>query len=200
MWRTHHKRQLITTQRGFSLLELMAVLFIVAIVSSAVGLSVGSVSSKQKRLDEVGKKLYAQMQYAVDESVINYQVIGLRIDQDDNQNYSYSWHSYQNKKWQQMDGILSSVSLPENIQIEMTIDDELLEDLLEASLNDEEEFNQESDETLPPSVVFYPNSDVSEFELSLLFDNDSEDEEKFTIYLDERGDLNNSMIDDAASN
>jgi len=124
MRQAHQQSQLKNIQQGFSLLELMAVLFIVAIVSSAVGLSVGSVSSKQKRLDEVGRKLYAQMQFAVDESVINYQVIGLRVGQDDNQNFSYSWHSYQDKEWQQLDGILSPVSLPESIQIEMTIDDD----------------------------------------------------------------------------
>jgi len=66
------------------------------------------------------------------------------------------------------------------------------------SLNDEGDLSEESEESVPPSVVFYPNSDVSEFKLSLLFD--SEDEEEFTIYLDERGDISNSMIDDLASN
>lgn len=196
------------SESGFSILELIVVLLILAIISSAVAISAGSTSSPQKRIESVGKTLFAQMQFALDEALIQQQPIGLRIDVEGDVAAAYSWHIYlstgqnsdqnsdqnsnQNSNtWKSVDSdALSSVSLDEDFFIDATIDDVLLEALTELSLNDESE-----DIQTPPSIIFYPNGDISEFSLTFAFVDKKESDADFRIFIDERGQLSNSIIE-----
>lgn len=192
---------------GFSLLELMVVLLILAAISSAVAISAGSTSSPEKRIESVGKALFAQMQFALDEALIQQQLIGLRIDVDGEIAAAYSWHAYQNNRqnsyqennqnressntWKTLDSdALSTVSLADEFFIDATIDDVLLEVLTELSLNDESE-----EIPTPPSIIFYPNGDISEFSLTFAFVDKNESDASFRIFIDERGQLSNSIIE-----
>ena len=192
---------------GFSLLELMVVLLILAAISSAVAISAGSTSSPEKRIESVGKALFAQMQFALDEALIQQQLIGLRIDVDGEIAAAYSWHAYQNNRqnsyqennqnressntWKTLDSdALSTVSLADEFFIDATIDDVLLEALTELSLNDESE-----EIPTPPSIIFYPNGDISEFSLTFAFVDKNESDASFRIFIDERGQLSNSIIE-----
>ncbi|EGG94624.1 general secretion pathway protein H [gamma proteobacterium IMCC1989] len=196
---------------GFSLLELMVVLLILAAISSAVAISAGSTSSPEKRIDSVGKALFAQMQFALDEALIQQQLIGLRIDVEGEIATAYSWHAYQNSHqnnrqnsyqennqnressntWKTLDSdALSTVSLADEFFIDATIDDVLLEALTELSLNDESE-----EIPTPPSIIFYPNGEISEFSLTFAFVDKNESDASFRIFIDERGQLSNSIIE-----
>jgi len=196
---------------GFSLLELMVVLLILAAISSAVAISAGSTSSPEKRIESVGKALFAQMQFALDEALIQQQLIGLRIDVDGEIAAAYSWHAYQNSHqnnrqnsyqennqnressntWKTLDSdALSTVSLADEFFIDAIIDDVLLEALTELSLNDESE-----EIPTPPSIIFYPNGDISEFSLTFAFVDKNESDASFRIFIDERGQLSNSIIE-----
>lgn len=180
---------------GFSLLELMVVLLILAAISSAVAISAGSTSSPEKRIESVGKALFAQMQFALDEALIQQQLIGLRIDVEGEIATAYSWHAYQNRKndnsWKTLDSnALSTVNLADELFIDATIDDVLLEALTELSLNDESE-----EIPTPPSIIFYPNGDISEFSLTFAFVDKNESDASFRIFIDERGQLSNSIIE-----
>jgi general secretion pathway protein H len=182
---------LLRRQAGFTLFELMIVLLILAAVSSAVAITASSTSSPEKRLDESGKKLFAQMQFALDESLIQQQLIGLRIDADGDIADKYSWHSYNdNSQWQALEsGVLVDTQLPEDIVIDATIDDVLLEALLEQSLNDDRELLQS-----PPNIIFYPSGDISEFTLTLSLMDNTISDYQLSIFIDERGQLSNSII------
>jgi len=193
---------MITSSRetGFTLFELLIVLVILGFISGGVAVAV-STSSSGKRIENEGKVLFAQMQFALDEALMRQRIMGLRIDEEDNTWGAYSWHYYgktnygnksdSDKKWQALDGEpLSSVSLTEGIEIDATVDNVLLEALLEQSLN---ELGDEI--ASPPAIIFYPNGDVSEFTLVLSFVDKSEGEQVFRIFIDERGQLSNSIIE-----
>jgi len=185
---------------GFTLLELLVVLLILAAVSSAVAITASSTSSPEKRIESVGKTLFAQMQFALDEALIQQQLIGLRIDTEGDVAAAYSWHRYlsssqngeNNNTWEALDNdALSTVSLVDELFIDATIDDVLLEALSELSLNDESEEIQ-----TPPSIIFYPNGDISEFSLTFAFLDKNESDAVFRIFIDERGQLSNSILED----
>ena len=185
---------------GFTLLELLVVLLILAAVSSAVAITASSTSSPEKRIESVGKTLFAQMQFALDEALIQQQLIGLRIDTEGDIAAAYSWHRYlssgqngeNNNTWEALDDdALSTVSLPDELFIDATIDDVLLEALSELSLNDESEEIQ-----TPPSIIFYPNGDISEFSLTFAFLDKNESDAVFRVFIDERGQLSNSILED----
>ena len=185
---------------GFTLLELLVVLLILAAVSSAVAITASSTSSPEKRIESVGKTLFAQMQFALDEALIQQQLIGLRIDTEGDIAAAYSWHRYlssgqnreNNNTWEALDNdALSTVSLPDELFIDATIDDVLLEALSELSLNDESEEIQ-----TPPSIIFYPNGDISEFSLTFAFLDKNESDAVFRVFIDERGQLSNSILED----
>jgi general secretion pathway protein H len=185
---------------GFTLLELLVVLLILAAISSAVAISASSTSSPEKRIASVGKTLFAQMQFASDEALIQQQLIGLRIDVEGDVAAAYSWHSYKNSgqnreqnnnTWEMLDSdALSTVSLTNEWFIDATIDDVLLEALSELSLNDESEVIQ-----TPPSIIFYPNGDISEFSLTLAFVDKNESDAIYRIFIDERGQLSHSILE-----
>ncbi|MFT5420377.1 MAG: type II secretion system protein H [Candidatus Endobugula sp.] len=176
-------------EKGFTLLELMIVLIVMAFISGGVAIVVSSASSAEKRVVEAGKKLFAQMNFALDEALMQRRLIGLRIETNETPS-SYSWHGYENARWQPLEEPWTEQILAEEISVEVSIDDELLEALLEDSLN-----NLSEEEFIPPAIIFYPNSDVSEFELVLVVNDDSAEPYRFRIYIDEAGQLKNSFIE-----
>jgi general secretion pathway protein H len=180
---------------GFTLLELLVVLIILAAISSAVAISAGSTSSPEKRIATVGKRLFAEMQFALDEALVQQRLMGLRIDIEGDVAAAYSWHRYQknegNNTWEMLDNdALSAVSLTDELFIDATIDDVLLEALSELSLNDESE-----DIQTPPSIIFYPNGDISEFSLTFAFVDKNNSDAIFRIFIDERGQLSHSILE-----
>lgn len=170
-------------ERGFTLIELMVVILLSAIASSMVVISIGSIGSDKKQLDSTAKSIIAQMQFAMDEALVNQYFIGLKTEVDEGGYITaYHWHIYQDEKWQRMEEPLKSQSLPETVSGQIIMEDQLLEDLMEKSLNSLADENE-----LPPSIIFYPNYEISDFELTLWLK--EETEEKITITLDERGEL-----------
>jgi len=180
-------------QLGFTLLEVMIVLLMIAFVSGSVAIAVNSASSSDEKLKKVGKKLFAEMNFALDESLIQQRLLGLRIDINNQKTSSYSWLYYEDEQWQTLEEPLGTSTLEDDILLQLTIDDTLLEALLENTLNHSSE---EGD--APPSIIFYPNGDVSEFTLSLS-SSENEQQDPYQIYLDERGQLTNSVIDDTST-
>jgi hypothetical protein len=81
--------------------------------------------------------------------------------------------------------------LTDELFIDATIDDMLLEALTELSLNDESEEIQ-----TPPSIIFYPNGDISEFSLTFAFLDKNESDAVFRVFIDERGQLSTSILED----
>ena len=175
--------------KGFTLIEVMIVLLLITVIVSGVTIAVNSASSDKDRLYAMGRTLFAQMQFALDEALIQQRLIGLRVQTDDTKVSVYNWHYYQDERWQPLEDPLQKVTPPKEVVLQVSVDDELLQTLLENSLNDLSE-----EQEVPPSIIFYPNSDISEFQLILAFKDDSQ-QDNYQIYIDERGQLTNSLID-----
>ena len=181
-------------EKGFTLLELMIVLVVMAFISGGVAIVVSSSSSAEKRVDAAGNKLFSQMNFALDEALMQRRLIGLRVDSNESQS-SYSWYGYENTRWQPLSEPLTEQILAVDISIEVSVDDELLEALLEDSLNDLGE-----EELIPPAIIFYPNSDISDFELALVIKDEAEEQYRFRIYIDDKGQLTNSVAESNIAN
>lgn len=181
-------------EKGFSLIELMIVLLMVALVGGGVAITANSASSAKKQLYKTGEKLFAQMNFALDEALIQQRLIGFRVDDSEHEKPNYSWHYYDNKRWHPLKEPLSTFSLPEGIFAEIVVEDEIVETLLEETLN-----NLSEEEVLPPAIVFYPNGDISEFSLELVLKDGQEETDKFRIYIDERGQLTHTLISKSSS-
>lgn len=177
-------------QKGFSLLELIVVLVMIAVVTGGVSIIVSGASSPEKQLNVVGKQLLAKMNFALDEALMQRRVIGLRIENADDQEKTsgYFWYRYENKQWFSLEEPLASVSIPENIIIAFSVDEATTKSLLENSLNVISDKSQE-EKKLIPNIIFYPNSDISEFTLQLAFKDNEESNAIFYIFIDKYGQL-----------
>ena len=122
--------------KGFSLIELLIVLFMISILSGGVAIAISATSSPGKRLFEAGEQLFAQMNFALDEALMQQHLIGLRVEANEESESSYSWHRYEDENWQALEDPLSSQTLSDEIALQISIEDSLLESLLEKSLNE----------------------------------------------------------------
>ncbi len=187
---------------GFSLIELVVILLVMAVVAGSAIINVNSAASEKKHMDEAGKRLFLQMKFASDEALVQQRLIGLRFsvdaldkDNSDQTMVSYDWLFYEDQRWVPLSEVLSPHRLADYIKVEISADDVLLDALLEQSLNADVD---ESDE-VNPAVVFYPNSDISDFVLTLSLVEGSiteSDSQHFRIFKDQRGQLTHSGLSD----
>ncbi|MGH1486798.1 MAG: prepilin-type N-terminal cleavage/methylation domain-containing protein [Cellvibrionaceae bacterium] len=193
------------SKKGFSILELLVVLLIIAVISAGVALSVGS-GSAAKRINQEGEKLFAQMLYALDEALVTDRAIGIDFKQEENDpNYSNDY------EWKRHDGFdddgipvftsksepgqfigrgdpLGKRALSENVAWgELEIDGE--DDLDKLLLDDDDEENS------IPELIFYPSGEITEFSLTItmteeeLSNNPEAANNYYKIYINDRGQL-----------
>lgn len=182
------KKNMGQQQSGFSVIELVVVIAIVAIIASGVGLVSQSVASPQQQLHKAGLKLFAQMQFARDEALMQRRLLGLKIQASPESSATYSWHKYDNQQWLTLEEPLLSTELDEALTLAVSVDDSLLQILQEEELNSEAR-----SDTIPPAVIFYPNSNISNFEITLALKDNKQ--ESFAIFLDNKGSLVHSLMD-----
>ncbi|BFM09590.1 prepilin-type N-terminal cleavage/methylation domain-containing protein [Halioxenophilus aromaticivorans] len=113
-------------QRGFSLLELMVVLFM-------IGMLIGLVSVINIRFDaaselqDYAEDLYEQLRFGADEALFGGEHIGLvpqvDIGEDDKEHWQLAWHRFRDAEWQSLD-TLPPIKTPEFVEITIEIDNE----------------------------------------------------------------------------
>ena len=167
---------------GFSLLELMAVIFVVGLALGGVSLMVSSGSPENQMQDEI-EKFMAIAEFASEKAVLSGESVGLRLEppQWQNENYSeqddlgwrYYWVISTYQGWVGIPN-LPPVQLPPSIDLEIEIE--------EVPWEWEEALDRET-----PLTVFYPSGDISDIAIKLLDERDEELEQN--ILLDESGDL-----------
>ena len=172
--------------QGFSLIELLVVLVMITVMAASVSIAVNR-ASPEKELNTLGLQLFAKMNFAIDEALMQRKLIGLRIENQEKKS-AYYWHSFTNNRWQLLSDSLSSVVIPDNILIERELDTEFTDSLLAQTLNDTDE-----EKALVPDIVFYPNSDISEFTITIGYRDPRESDHTFRIMLDEYGQLSHSL-------
>ena len=180
--------------KGFSLIELMLVLLMIAFVTAGVSIIIGNTSANEKRLYETGNKLFTLMGLALDEALLQQRTIALTIVSDATQLSTYRWYYHKHESWHLLTEPLSPLAIPEDIMVTLSVADQQLSTLLENAFHD-----PDGEELLAAPVLFSPNSEVSEFALELAF-KDSAEPATYRIYLDQYGQLSNSLIDNDQSN
>lgn len=107
-----------TGMRGFTLLELLAVIFIIGIILSFASLSVGQHGSRT--LEDEAQRLHSLLQLAADESVLEGRELALQLNPD-----SYLFLMLDNDdKWQplQDDRLLRQRELPPILRLQLQLE------------------------------------------------------------------------------
>lgn len=163
-------------QSGFSLIELALVILIIVLISMGIGLVSGNRSLDQ--LNTHGNQLFARMNHASDSAIFSGNPIGLAVSiSEDESESQYRWFGYQQQQWLVLDKPLQPVTLPKDIQINVTVDGETA-DLIAESLEAQPEQVESLDRTeiidaqaafegQLPQVVFDASGEISDATLTL---------------------------------
>lgn len=174
---------------GFSLIELLVVLFIIGLAFGAVSLSVNFGSDPEDQLAEEAERLLEFATVAGERAVLTGEPVGLRLippaaSSDTEPSWSYQWQIYRAGQWFPAEEPLSSQSLPAHIELSLQVEGQEV-DLLAvenaASENSQRQDRNEEDanqQQLPlPSIVFYPGGEITPFYLTL-FDAEEIDQQQ----------------------
>jgi type II secretion system protein H len=181
---------------GFSLIELLVVMFIIGLMFGAVSLSVNFGGDPEDQLQEESERLLEFARLAQERAVLTGEPVGLRLippaasadtapvdSVDTEPSWRYQWQLYRAGQWFRAEEPLSSQSIPGHIELSLQVEGQEV-DLLavenaaaEASQmrGGEEEQGQQA---LPlPSIVFYPGGEITSFYLTL-FDAEEIDQQQ----------------------
>lgn len=159
----------LSRQRGFTLLEIMLVMVLMAVVLSSVSLSF-DIRSDQDKVEEEAKRLQAVVQLASDYALLNNFQLGLRLDET-----SYQFLVYDGEKWQALDSdkMFSEHELEEGFELNISIGDiPWLEhydedDGLFSSSEDEDD--EEDKKKLIPQVYLFSSGEITPFSVQFIF-------------------------------
>ncbi len=148
--------------RGFSLIEMLVVMFVIGIMASAVMLSIdiGGSSNSGEVLDEKVEKLLILSSLAEDEAVLTGDPIGLVLNPPHEQDvWQYAWQRYRGGAWVDAGEPFSAESFPQNIELTLEVEGELVD--FPRLIQDQD------DAPRLPSIVFYPAGEVTPFLLTI---------------------------------
>lgn len=151
----NHSKLLSKNQQvGFTLLELLIVIFIISLISAGfIKLSVGFSSATQSLEDET-RRLHRLLNLTAQEAILNGGRIGLLIESD---TYHFVSPGQQNR-WEIIDDdILKSHQLPQGWSLELKQDDQVVSPAV----------IKEGDPLPSPSIIFYASGEMTAFQLSI---------------------------------
>lgn len=150
--------------KGFTLIEIMAVIFIVSIMLAMISLSMGGRS--QRQLDLEAQQLAEQIRYAIDESQTSRNEFGLKILEETK--YHFYHFDDQTMDWIEDEGyFLKPIELFGGHFIEIdqseSVDPVLYKHETRSRITDYGEGNNNV-----PDVIFYSDGTTSAFVISIL--------------------------------
>ena len=151
--------------RGFTLLEVLVVLFIIGIIVSFAGLSVNQRDSRL--VEDEARRLHGLLQIASEEAVFKGQELALQFNPR-----SYAFMKLEAEQWQALDEdrLLRERELPEGIELQLSLEG------VSARL---------TDATPAPRIFLLSSGEVTPFELILA----APQSEKYLL----RGDLSGKL-------
>jgi type II secretion system protein H len=164
--------------KGFSLIELLVVLFIIGLLFGAVSLSVNFGGDPEEQLEIEAIRLLEFARLAEERAVLTGEPVGLRLippaaSTEIEPSWSYEWQRYRAGRWFPADDPLSARELPGHIEISLQVEGQEV-DLLAienaASENNKRRGGEEGEENQQgpmPSIVFYPGGEITPFYLTL---------------------------------
>lgn len=148
-----------THGRGFTLLELLAVIVIIGIIISFAVLSMNT-GGRAQVLEQEARRLTALVELAAQEAVLQSQELGMLVTA-----HGYVFLAFQENAWHRIenDPELRPRELPSDIQIELIVD-ELPADLVVADQEDDKEDRKGKE---APQVLLLSSGEMTPFEIRL---------------------------------
>lgn len=146
--------------RGFTLLELLVVIVIVAVIVSLAVISLGD--NAARRLDEEARRVRALLRLAADEAVLQGQEIGVVVNDD---GYEFQVYDDRLRQWGRLesDRMFRPRKMPDGIRLELFLDDQAL------VLPQGDDEDDDDSPTLPqqPQVLLLSSGEITPFELEI---------------------------------
>jgi general secretion pathway protein H len=164
-----HGSKLAEAASGFSLIELLVVIFIIGLLIGTVSLSVTIGREPEELLAQAAEDLLEFARLAEDRAVLTGEPIGLQLlPPEEEPTWSYRWQRYRGGRWMAAEPPLIHRQLPDSVEISLEVEGELVNFA-----------RLEQDEETPPlpDIVFYPGGEVTPFRLTL-FDAEAVDEQQ----------------------
>lgn len=111
-----------TPARGFTLIEILIVVVIIAVIATFATFSLGP--REARMVKEEAERIAALLQLAEEESILSAQELALAVTET-----GYQFEVYDGADWQTLatDGVFRPRSLPESMQLAMTMDQKPVE-------------------------------------------------------------------------
>jgi general secretion pathway protein H len=174
--RSSSSRAVARLARGFTLLELMIVVFVIGLVTAGVVISFSG-ENRDEQLEREADRLDALFDYVREQAELQTRDYGFRINR---RGYSFVVFDVLANQWRpaEEDDALRERPFPAGIETEVVVEGRKV--VLEAKKKDIEDYM--------PQVMIFSNGDISSFEVSLHRDEDRE--ARARIYSDESGNVN----------
>ena len=144
-------------EHGFTLLELLIVIVIVAILFSFATLTIRS-SSPEDLIKEEAHRLDRLIQLVLEEAVLRNTEYGLEFKQN-----SYRFLAYSDNQWQAIsdDKLLRKRELPEEMEIELAIEQTDIIIGETAETTDEDNDNEDEEKKAKPQVFLLSSEEIT---------------------------------------
>lgn len=163
-------------RRGFTLVELLIVLFIISIVTSVVLISIRH--NENKQLETIAQEIGGRLQLAEEQAMLMPAVIGLLFDgrsfefvQYDTTKKKPAWVPYD-------DNVLTSFTVPDGAVVSIKLKNEAEE---------KEEDKKTEEKEIKPIIIISTNGDITPFTISIAANGK---QPKFSIDGNENGNIN----------
>jgi general secretion pathway protein H len=152
--------------KGFTLIEILVVVAIVAIVTAVATLSLSLVGEDRDSRTEA-RRLASLLEVALDESILQGREFGIELMTG---GYRFVEYDPQTLTWVELpfDETLRPRDLPEGVTMELFVEDQrvVLEEQA-AELDDPDEDEADDDRNFAPHVLVFSSGDVTPFEVHL---------------------------------
>lgn len=146
-------------QRGFTLLEIMAVVIIIAIVVSFAGLSLGS-RAQDERLANEAERLHQLLKLAAEEAQVQGDELGLLVAND-----GYRFYHLDNNRWSAyQDGSLRERHLPDGMRLFLAQD---RKDEVQIPIKKQDSKKKDEKQDPPPQILLLSSGELTPFTMEL---------------------------------
>ena len=169
----------ISKQFGFTLVEILAVVFVIALGASVATFYLGG-GTRSIEVEQSIKTLHLSMRFAIEEALLEHRQLGLRFERDqlaEEPQFRYHWLAYdrEQKRWLDFaNSVLNKQTLLPHLDVELSVDgqridvgdqDERRSDEIGFHLSDD---HDDDVELIFPDLFFLSSGDFIDFTLEVI--------------------------------